>query len=595
MIKLARWSHFQPLSLRSKIFTYYATLIVFIFIACSIILFAYMMSFTKNLVGDYALNTIQQTNVKLDGWMKEVEALSKTVMWNDNVRNLLVNYDNGGMNLGAKQEINKYLNLLTAPRDDIYSLFLVKNGRSIYKYGSYSDSSAEDTRISAAIQTSDDSYMEGNMLFAGPVTEHELTKDVTYMGMRKVFDKYTFTSIGDMVIELKLTQLANFMKILDDGKNRQHYLVDAGGSILYSTKTAEIGLQVSPKYWNNIRTDNNQASSTKIVDNSVMVTHHRSAYTGWSIISVTPLSEIVSPFRQIQNVFIIVNIIGLSIGLMLAAALSHSITNPLTKLVRRMRQAMLGNFTLARRTEGQLHNQSYNEIEKLNHTFNEMLEGINRMINEVYEAELRQKETELKVLRAQINPHFLYNTLDIINWKLIINEQKETSQLVRALTGILRYNIDENDKPVCIREEITQIMNYLKIQQSRFDEAIELKVDIDPQLSELKISKFILQPIVENCVIHGFKLMSHGTIVIKGYLQGGFLLIEVIDNGHGMSADAINQLTSHLESSKDNSTGIGIHNVSERIKLYYGDPHNLRFESSLNEGTTVRLTLPVIK
>ncbi|WP_135554596.1 cache domain-containing sensor histidine kinase [Paenibacillus cymbidii] len=587
------WNRLYGTSIKTKIFVYYASLIVIIFIACSFFLYTYMQSYTRNLVGDYTSSATQQTSAKLDAWMQEIETLSKAIMWNANVRNIMVYYEQNGVDSKDRSELYNYLTLLMTPRDDIYSIQFVENNSFPIRFGNYFDDMNGMLPTLEALDRSNKDYQGGSMVFTGSVLRHAADNGkMTFFAARKIYDKFTFTTIGDMVIEVDYSKLRQVMRQLDNGKSKAHYLLDPTGRVIYSDNEKEIGQQAAPEYAQFLAEPGAPANFTRTISANVLAAFSQSDYTGWYVVSATPLSEIVSPFQRIQQMFLLVNLIGISIALILAAMLSRSITRPLTKLVGKMKGIRIGNIKLDSSQSLLPVQQGYNEIQKINDTFNDMIASINRMIQESYEAELKQKETELKVLRAQINPHFLYNTLDVINWKLVINNQNDISKLVRALTSILRYNIAESGKPVRLREEIAQIDNYLKIQQARFEDRIELVVDIDPEVMELVVCKFLLQPIVENAVMHGFKQREEGTITIRGQVRDGTLTLEVGDNGGGIDRQTLDSLQRSQSFSSSNSTGIGIHNISQRMALYYGNEYGIRFASEPGLGTTVTLTLP---
>ncbi|TBL73884.1 cache domain-containing sensor histidine kinase [Paenibacillus thalictri] len=596
MFRRFGWNRLYATSIKTKIFLCYASLIVIIFIACSIVLYTYMMSFTRNFVSDYTTSANRQMNAKLEGWMQEIETLSKAVMWNASVRSIIVKTGTNESSDSDKQDLYKFLSMLTISRDDIYSIQLLKDSQFAMKFGTYYDSDLEMKPILDAIRSADDRYRQGQVIFAGTVIRHAADNEATFAVARKIYDKFTFSAIGDVIIEIRYSKLKGMLQALENTKNKRNQLLDDKGRIIYSEKEEEIGQLADPAYLQAIWSADEASGFTELAASGGMLTYSRSAYTQWTLLSVTPLSEISSPFRNMQQIFFVVNLIGITLALVIAAMLSKSITKPLTKLVNKMKGIRLGSIRL-NDSRNRLPLNDYNEIQKLNNTFNDMIESINRMIQEVYEAELRQKDAELKMLRAQINPHFLYNTLDVINWKLVINEQDEIARLVRALSALLRYNITESDKPVHIREEIGQITNYLQIQQARFEDTIELEIGVPPEVMNMKMCKFLLQPIVENAIMHGFKQRNHGKIVINGEIREGSLLLDIIDNGSGMCRNTLDKLNANLEVAADSrsTTGIGVHNVSQRVALYYGEPYHIRFESIPGQGTTVHLKLPVIE
>ena len=198
----------------------------------------------------------------------------------------------------------------------------------------------------------------------------------------------------------------------------------------------------------------------------------------------------------------------------------------------------------------------------------------------------------MKALRSQINPHFLYNTLDSIIWMAEGGKNKEVVRMTSALARLLRQSISNDNERISLEKEVNYAGSYLTIQKMRYKDKLEYEIEVAEDIKKEKVINLILQPLVENAIYHGIKYKgSKGLIRIAGYREGDLIILKVIDNGIGMDEDTLKGI---FDKSKDRegSNGVGVYNVQTRIRLYYGPEYGLRFESALGEGTTVTITIP---
>lgn len=581
--------------LKTVIFMWFTALIIVLFLVTSMVLYYQTVPATEEWINDYTLTSVQQSGNKIDNWLKEIEVLSEAAMWNQEIRNLLIETPVEGLSYSERQAINNFLSLLTLPREDIYSIYLVRDSQIVYKRGTYYEPVKTDEillRFSTEAEN-DEVYANGGIVFSEPFYKPGPERELVMFAMRKIYDMYDFTEVGSLVIEIRQTQLENIIGTSSTDENNEIYVVAPGGTIIYSSLEGIVGEFLNTKYLDVIRS---QTSSkyTRIIDNRWILAGVKSLQSDWQLVKVTPIETVMAPYKRTQQIFLFVSLAGISVVLVLAAVLARSITNPLIRLVQQMTRVRLGNLHEVARSDFPTGN-SY-ELQKLQISFQGMITDLNQMVNEVYEAKLKQKEAELSMLRAQINPHFLYNTLDIIHWKAVIKEENEISELVRSLSNLLRYNIDHSERPVTVSDEMGQVKNYLHIQQARFDGTIRCSTHFESEVLNLFVQKFLLQPIVENCIIHGFSHQKGGVIHIDGRINNNFLILEVSDNGIGISQDKIKSIMTNTNHASESESGnsIGMRNVRRRIKLSYGDSYDLHIVSKLGEGTTVSLLLPII-
>ena len=241
------------------------------------------------------------------------------------------------------------------------------------------------------------------------------------------------------------------------------------------------------------------------------------------------------------------------------------------------------------------------EIDELSYNFNDKIIRIKELIENIKIEQKNKKNTELWLLQAQINPHFLYNTLDTVVWMAEAGDSKKVVDMITALSSFLRIGLNKGKKFIQIREEIRHIESYLKIQKFRYDDILEYSIEIENSLYDMRILKLLLQPLVENALYHGIKYKREGgSIRIRGYEKDNNIILEVIDNGVGMDENKLNKIKAVIENTslenrdiiRTNGDSFGLYNVAERIRLYYGNEYGLDIESRENVGTTVTIILP---
>lgn len=269
--------------------------------------------------------------------------------------------------------------------------------------------------------------------------------------------------------------------------------------------------------------------------------------------------------------------------------LSRLITKPLGILNNGMKHVIKSNFEI------QLSNNRKDEIGELTESFNYMVDQIHTLINRVYLEKLAQKNAEMEALQAQINPHFLYNSLDSINWMLIDRGEMDISSVVVALGKLMQYSMDTRKSIVPLKEEYANAKDYLLIQRNRLEEQLDYELELEPGLEEFYVPKLILQPLIENAIKHGILKASHrGMVIVRSYRMDDRICIMVKDNGAGMTAEKLNVYRKILNESPETVDSIGIRNVTRRLQLHFNEKCKFMVESTPNEGTAISLLLPVI-
>jgi len=327
----------------------------------------------------------------------------------------------------------------------------------------------------------------------------------------------------------------------------------------------------------------------KIEGQEVLVCYKNFRYTGWKLAMIIPLSSVLKSSIDLRNyTFVLMISIGL-VAYLLALLISNSTVKRIRRLIKTMRKAERGEFSIKAEVDGK------DEIGDLETSFNHMLMKIEGLVDEKFKMGIEVKNAELKALQAQINPHFLYNTLELITCKALKYKARDITELVKSMAQFYRLSLSRGRDIVSIGDEIAHIETYVFIQNQRFDESIKLEVKLDESIPTCSIPKLVLQPLVENAIIHGImeKETQSGTIYINGRFYGDDILLQVIDDGVGIAEEKVKNML-NVNNGRDN-LGYGVKNVNQRLKINYGEQYGLTYRSIKGQGTTVELRIPAIR
>lgn len=333
--------------------------------------------------------------------------------------------------------------------------------------------------------------------------------------------------------------------------------------------------------------------SMAIVDNAAGGSHlfvqERTSTLGWRVLCFIPMSELLSNTRVLVFVIALVSLLAVLISTGIAVLLSNSTTRNIKILEQTMRRVEDGNFDVRIIPLGR------DEIGSLSIRFNFMLSRINDLINTVYKEQIAKQQAEFTVLMSQINPHFLYNTLGTVKWYARMNRQPEIERMVTSVIELLKSSVRRVGEFHSLEQEINQLKNYIYIQKIGYGDAFLMDYEVDERLMESEVPYFILQPLVENAILHGIEMSKgNGRIVLYARIEEKQLLLIVEDNGRGMESEQAHNLlnAASRKESVPGVTSIGIHNVNERIQLYYGEKYGLSYESAPGLGTKAIVRIP---
>lgn len=397
----------------------------------------------------------------------------------------------------------------------------------------------------------------------GSFTVNTIGQPLITLGLR-IVDKSTGTILGVILTDI---EVATLRRILGSG------LGNSGSLSLFDGTGFEIassGMVIAP-------------------DHMPLVYSTTLEYTNWSLVGRFHSYAVrASVMAMIQPVFILIPLLTLVV-LITAKTFVNRITTPLRELAKLMSLVQTGNFSVVMDTA------SNDEIGSLSTNFNIMVSQINTLMKDLNEEHEKLLISELKTLEAQINPHFLYNTLESIIWLARNNENEDVVRLVYALTNLLRIGLNKGRTLVTIEEEIEHIRHYLVIQKVRYADEFESMISIPDCILQNKTLKLVLQPLVENAIAHGIqKNEKSGIVSIRADCTENEVRFMVSDSGPGLSEEECEKVRKYLHAEEETHLGFGLRNVNERIKLYFGDRYGISFRSAAGEGTEVTVLIPRI-
>jgi len=408
---------------------------------------------------------------------------------------------------------------------------------------------------------------------------------------RKVFPQYSYTPRGILTVDVHAENL-NRLWERNDLKNGFIWIVDSKGQIMYYPDHSKIGLMAGDLINTSLMDNRNGSFSAILEQKKQFFVYYTSETTGWKIISTIPTKDINVPINDMRNTILYSFLVTFPLALLVGYLFVGSITKPIRKLEKGMKQLGNENWQLI---EGPV---PANEIGSLINGYNIMTRKISGLIEEVYKAEIQKKEVEFdkqkaefQALQMQINPHFVYNTLSAVNTCAITGEETAIHEMVEALSKMLRYSVQNPLEPVRLKDELEHVEYYLTIQKyrCRIMPQIELRV---AKYMDCRVLRLTLQPLIENIFQHAFPdgIKKDSKIVISAREEENFLILEISDNGAGLEWED----TEHVFD-KENSNvhlGIGLMNVHRRIQIAYGEKYGLKIYGEREKGTRISMVLP---
>ncbi len=396
--------------------------------------------------------------------------------------------------------------------------------------------------------------------------------------------------LGMMMFSISSAQIA---RKIDPAKLTEHtrlFLVDGDGSILYSQNSGPEGnvTRYLPKSL--LSGYDNKRLANVIYAGKTYITSINDLKYGYHLIAMTPDSDITSRLTPVRSAIVLTGVLSAALGVLLSLLFSRSFTRPIQKLAAAMTSVKSKEYF-----DIFIEPPSEDEVGVLYDSFNRMMKRINKLVEDLLKSVRLQKEAERKTLQAQINPHFLYNTLDAVNWLALSDGDDTLAEVISSLASIMRFSIRNLDKLVTIGEEVENIRNYVTIQSTCHADNFDITYAVADEILTRSCPALTLQPLVENAILYGVERVGvRGIIRIEGTAEGDTISLSVVNNGPpGTDTDELNAYLEGRQTVLKNSDGLGIRSVNQRVKLHFGDRYGLRYSTTEEGFIKADVTLPL--
>ena len=391
---------------------------------------------------------------------------------------------------------------------------------------------------------------------------------------------------GVLLVDMKYSVIEDVLKqINDSSEGIYYYMISRDGQMIYHPRKTEMARGLFEE--NSLKASGYEEGTYEITTDghkeSVVVGNI--AYTGWKLIGVVPESVQTARINNFRY-YIFTTIMVLMMMLLEGNRLiSRKISKPIRKLDESVKTYEAGGKT-------DIYIGGSSEIRHLGYSVQRSYERIETLMEEIIRQQNERRKSELDALQSQINPHFLYNTLDSIIWMAEGKKNEEVVVMTASLARLLRQSISNEDELVTIGKEVEYVRSYLTIQKMRYKDKLEFEIEVEPCIAHVPIIRLVLQPIVENAIYHGLKYKdSKGLLKVHGYMKGENVVIDIIDDGVGMDEETLKHI---YDKHKVNyrSNGVGVYNVQQRLVLYYGKDYGIIYHSEKGKGTTASVVIP---
>lgn len=557
-----------------------------VFIVCSVSLFALQVALFiyDDILYNEAAQVLNLSTSGIENELKRIELLSYNIISDSKIQEHVKAIKDNKSGYETSNEISQMINKLLvygAAERNVSSVTFIDTRKN--QYVASSDGNAASIRLTEKqldhIISSAEEQEGANVIFDPIVNERYLI----YTRQIRLIRGLSLENLGTLVVYVNIQRLVQQYLTEFPKDNTKIFILSRNMAIFKSNEVLEKGglpFQFEGRSGYGIR---------NIKGDKYFVAHSESEYTGWTYINLIQYDRIFKNVILMRNILLILFFMIFLLSFLISVRLSKNLSKPLENLMQRMKRVENGDFGL--QEEDSISNMREDEIGYLQKDFDIMIRKIDTLIKEDFIKQIVIKDAQLRALQAQINPHFLYNTLESINWLAKMNKQTSISLMVEALGNLLRSAVSREDRLITLGDEINLLESYITIQKIRFEERLDFKIYIDEEHKRFMIPKLTLQPIVENSIKYGLECMAEECRVrVTSEVDEDFLRISVEDNGLGID-DKISERLMNGES-KTKGTGIGLKNIDDRIKMIFGDRYGVNMERGIEKGTKVSICIP---
>nr|WP_274528743.1 sensor histidine kinase [Paenibacillus piscarius] len=573
---------------------------------------SYSASIQANTIA-YSEKLIDQMMDSIDDYIEDMKRISSMPAYVNEIKQNLIRSNRyyeqkqsmegrAGTAAVAPGDMDLLLSIQRGIEENISFINNIKRGtNSVYIFDSYGNGyySAKDGGVRLDLKQSytywsgqtQDSGGEATLLGTQAYTSNLQSTRYAFTVVRKILDGL-WKPVGLIAVEANFSNLETQVAELDKVTHGKSVIVDQSGKVIYDSDQKLLTADISRSALFQSAAGSSGSFYDTVSGKDRLNIYSSSSKTNWKVIISIPVDELTHGVKLTRNATIGATLIIIVLALIISIILSFALTKPLTRMIQLMKRVQGGDLDVTFRVKRR------DEIGLLGHQFNRMLARIRQLIQDIYRMEEQKKEAELQALQSQINPHFIYNTLESIRMTAEINDDTDAADMISILGKLLRYSTSDVSGWTTMKQELLYVRNYVELLGCRYPGRFELMIDVPDALGDYSMIKLVFQPIIENAAYHGLddtKPQMHLSITCEHTEQK--LLFHIRDDGCGMdqiTLDKLNQRLRHdAPPKKSINGGIGMINVHQRIRLHYGPAYGIQVFSTPGEGTDVILSLPL--
>lgn len=586
-------------SLKSRLMLAFVVTSIIPFILINLFAYYNTRGIVRENVDQLATANLNQTKSGLDIWLDSYEDILFQIYMNDDIVENVENINAGKDVSMNRKALRRTLHGMFYTKEYIKSITILTKSGEIAFYDLLSGSTTQTSWMNNFPMDRQDMYQivsQDNNTHIFSTQEASTYAAGTYylfhLGHRIINYKDVNKQLGIVIVSVDEQMLREACNAQEGDDNHFNFIVDRDGKIVSYTDNRWLGKKIME--WSDDVEERRQAYRKFLEENNGGA-EHLSIYTvydekfDWEIINVSNQQTVMEKLNAQQNLMGTVLCLSLTALTIMILLLTKSLTGSLKNMVQVMKKAGRGELNARVCMDSAMPS----EVATIAQRFNQMLEQLSESLQKEKEAVQKQKSAEIAALEAQINPHFLYNTLDTINWMAIEQDEYEISNAINSLATILRYGISQSNEIVMVQQEEEWLKQYLFLQQTRLKNTFQCDIHVQPEVKSCRIHKLLLQPFVENAILHGFEgVRRTHYLSVTMQKEEGFLTVEIYDNGKGMPAELVEAMNRGVFPKCQEKNHIGMENAITRIGMYYGEKARVRIESEEESFTRIYIRIP---